>query len=247
MKHKQFGLICSLVIGATTLISSPSPAAANVLVAKNYCSQEIQQFCSPDKPYTPNISRNSSLIGPQIASQTREINNTPTPLPTQSILPVVTPSSDSESTASPKILPTHTPDPTPEPTIVPEPTPEVTIETGGNNPDVIFNLINTHRSSKGLPDYQKDDRLCAIAQTRIPQLHNEMFGGNYIHQGFDEMDHEYWITENMVYQPDEQSALNWWLNSGLHRTAIESSQHTHSCGACSGRVCIQLFSSFIPR
>ena len=43
------------------------------------------------------------------------------------------------------------------------------------NSDVIFDMINAHRASIGLPAYQKDERICQVARERGPELYNEIF------------------------------------------------------------------------
>lgn len=242
MKIKRFGIVGLVSVGVL-LLSHPSPVAAGV--EKNYCSFSYGEYCSLDKPFSPNITFTKKQMPKSVLGASVQEKKTPTPLP--SVEPTKI------SVVNEELLAAPTPTTTPEPTVVPEvPTPTsepITQETavGTLSSEVMFELINQHRTGKGLPAYQKDDRLCALAQSRIPQLQNEMYGSGFVHQGFNAMDLDYWVTENMVAKPSEQAGLGWWLGSGLHRRAIESSEHTHSCGACSGTVCIQLFSSFIPK
>lgn len=115
------------------------------------------------------------------------------------------------------------------------------------NSDVIFDMINAHRASIGLPAYQKDERICQVARERGPELYNEIFVTGNIHGGFYARNLPYWATENMIHQPSEQAAFNWWMSSGLHRRAIESSTYTHSCGECWGNSCAQIFTAFQPK
>jgi uncharacterized protein YkwD len=146
----------------------------------------------------------------------------------------------------PSPTPTATPTPTPSPTAVP-----IKRTTGPKppslNPDVIFSMINQHRSEIGLPAYIKDDRLCSIATSRGPELNNEIFGGGTIHGGFYARNIPFWITENEVSQPTEQSAFDWWMHSAIHRKAIESPSFTYSCGDCWGNSCVELFTSWQPK
>ena len=111
----------------------------------------------------------------------------------------------------------------------------------------LFELINAHRTALGLPQYQQHPQVCEIAQERSQELHKEIFGPEPLHAGFKRRSFDYWITENLIHQPTELAALRWWLNSPVHRQAIESDRHTISCGACKGNNCVQLFTSFIPK
>jgi uncharacterized protein YkwD len=114
------------------------------------------------------------------------------------------------------------------------------------NPDIIFTLINGHRASIGKAPFQKDDRICAIAQSRAPELYNEIFVTHTMHQGFYARNLPFWATENMAHYKDETTIVAWWLNSPIHRRAIEG-DYTYSCGACAGNSCNQIFTSFQPK
>ena len=118
---------------------------------------------------------------------------------------------------------------------------------GSLNSDLLFDMINNHRASIGLPAYQKDERLCTIARDRGPDLYNEIFVNGNMHAGFYKLNLPYWATENMISLGSEQASFNWWMNSSIHRRAIESSAHTHSCGACYGNSCAQIFTAFQPK
>jgi uncharacterized protein YkwD len=220
-------LASSLALAASFLIP---PSYAGNCVPKTSCVADIPlHVCQESVPYSPNITlkQNIQLTAPIVASA--QVVEAPKPTITPTIAPE----------------PTLPPDPTEKPT----PTPEsaVAANQDGLNPEVILSLINNHRSSKGLPAFQTDIRLCEIAQARTPDLHNEMFGNSYIHAGFNQQTFDWWITENMVHQPTETAAVKWWLSSSLHRRAIESTAHTHSCGACAGYTCIQLFTGWQER
>ncbi len=114
------------------------------------------------------------------------------------------------------------------------------------NPDIVFNLINAYRAKIGLPAFEKDDNLCAIAKSREPELVGEIFDGKGIHSGFRARNLPYWATENMKYGPDENDVFTWWLSSPIHHKAIVSNDK-FSCGACKGHICIQLFTNYIPK
>lgn len=250
MRPKHITYLLSFTAVLVTFLFNSAQVHAGQRSVTSY-SAAAPQACSFNTPYTPNISfaYRSTLSPPQIAGTTIEntvfqelanvnISPSPTPYPTATPIPRVV-SVEPEPTPTPEIETSQESGPPPVESIPPT--------EGGNDPEVVFNLINQHRASKGLPAYQKDERLCEIAKRRQAQLQNEISGDGYIHQGFDAMDLEYYISEIMTYQPNEQAVLNWWLNSSLHRRGVESTQHTHTCGICSGTICIQLLSSFIPK
>lgn len=114
------------------------------------------------------------------------------------------------------------------------------------NADVLFSLMNTQRATLSLPPFQKNDQLCSVATSRAPEAATEIFSGGRMHAGFWSRNLPYFATENMIYQQTEQAALNWWLNSPIHRSAVDGN-YTNSCVACSGKVCVAIFTSFVPR
>lgn len=109
------------------------------------------------------------------------------------------------------------------------------------NPDDMLAMINNHRQSIGKAAYQKNDQLCAMAKARGSAIDSEIWSGN-IHGGFRAMNPPWWITENQVGMGSLEANFNWWMNSGIHRQAIESDKFIYSCGECWGGSCIQLFS-----
>ncbi len=135
--------------------------------------------------------------------------------------------------------------PTPIATPTPTPTP-INTPPSSQNFDLIWNMINEHRNKIGLPAFEKDERLCKIAQNRGPQLHNEIFGDGIMHQGMKDLNLPYWNTENIVAYESEQRNFDWWMSDDIHRRAIESN-NKYSCGTCFGNACVQEFSSFIPK
>jgi uncharacterized protein YkwD len=114
------------------------------------------------------------------------------------------------------------------------------------NPEVLFNLINKHRADIGMPAFEKDGRLCQLAQYRAPMLQREIFGGGVMHSGLRALKLPYWITENIAGYNTEQVIFNFWMSDYIHKKAIES-DNKYSCGACSGNTCAQEFSSFVPK
>lgn len=120
--------------------------------------------------------------------------------------------------------------------------------TGGLSPEVIFSMVNQIRVNAGLAPFEKDDRLCALANERAPELYNEIYVNGNMHAGLARRQSSipYWVTENMISQQTEQQAVNWWMNSPVHRSAIMGS-YTHACVSCSGNNCAMLFSSFVSK
>jgi len=110
------------------------------------------------------------------------------------------------------------------------------------NADFIFSLVNKHRLDIGLPVFQKDDRICHIAQVRAPQISNEILTRT-MHNGFFALNLPYFATENIIAIQTEQEAVNWWLHSPVHRHAIEN-DYVYSCVACSGKSCSEIFTNF---
>jgi len=115
------------------------------------------------------------------------------------------------------------------------------------NKDLLFDLINAHRTALNLPSFQKDETLCEIAESRLPELQEEILGDTPMHEGMRTRDFDFWVTENLIHVPNEERALEWWLNSPIHKKAVESTTYTHSCSDCIGNSCTQLFTSFQPK
>ncbi len=158
--------------------------------------------------------------------------------------------SSAKNTDPPTSTPLPNPTPTTQPTHTPAPTDgEPPPKPPSLDQERLFTMVNEHRASLEKHPYEKSEELCAIARDRGPELHDEIFVTGDIHGGFRERTKNtpYWITENMKYGGSLDEVLGWWLSSDLHRTAIESDQHTHACTECYGNTCIMLFTSFIPK
>lgn len=112
--------------------------------------------------------------------------------------------------------------------------------------DSVFHIVNNYRLKAGLPTFVKDQWLCELAQSRRAELHGEIFEGKGIHSGLRKRALPFWVTENMKLGSSEGEVVSWWLHSPIHRKALYSN-HPYSCGVCEGRICIQLFTSFIPK
>lgn len=127
--------------------------------------------------------------------------------------------------------------------IAQNPVPE---HAGELSADVLFDMINQHRSQISLPVYQKEPQVCAIAAGRREEIVQEIFVTGQLHAGFWGDNNPFWATENMIWQHSEKLAMNWWLNSPIHRAAIEG-DYLYACGTCNGEVCNMIFSSLIPK
>lgn len=147
----------------------------------------------------------------------------------------LTPSPTPTSTPTPSLTPTNTP----RPTIVSSPAPAV---QGGLSADRLFDMANNHRKSIGLNELQKDERACAVAQSRAPEIAGEIAGGT-MHAGIRARNLPYWNSENIITMGSEEGAFNWWINDQIHKEAIEGN-YTYSCVACSGYACVQEFTNF---
>lgn len=228
-------------IGFITAFSQPIPTPTPIIFTRSYDGKSMY-------PTIEQATESASL--PLIAEIALEA--TSSPLPTQTIIPTSTPvpTVTPLPTDTPSPIPTFTPKPTqtPQPPATPTMVPYTPIPTIPHslNSETIFQLINTYRETIHQPAYQKNEYLCKLAEDRIPELPDEVSGKRYIHQGLYDRNLPYWITENMSYYPSEQAIFNWWLQSSLHRRAIEGN-YQYSCGACNGTICIQLFTNFTPR
>lgn len=123
--------------------------------------------------------------------------------------------------------------------------PVVAATPAGLDADKLFELIQAHRQSLNLPAFKKDDRLCALAAVRAPEVANEVYTGT-MHKGMYGRKLPYWNTENIIFMASEEAAFRWWINDKIHRDAIEGA-YMYSCLACSGNSCAQEFSNFTPK
>lgn len=239
--------VITLVLTITTFIE-PSVTTQRSARALPTLQPSVTRTISPTTLPTPSLTVTPTLT----ETPTPEPSFTPTPSPTLTPTLTLTPSptiteTPIPPTATPTPLPTNTPMPTPTPTRMPLPEPEVTLSTEKDlDADVIFRNINKKRLVQGLAPFVKDDYLCKLAQSRRPELYNEIFGDESVHGGLYKRTIPYWITENEVYAQSEDDVLDWWLNSWLHRTAIYGN-YQYSCGACAGNACIQLFTNFTTK
>lgn len=109
--------------------------------------------------------------------------------------------------------------------------------------DVIFELVNAHRTNIGLAAVQKDERVMQVAISREPELFDEIFVNGNMHAGFYARNLSYKASEIVIYFNTEEGAVNWWLNSPVHRSIIENASYTHAGIGCAGKACSMIFAS----
>ncbi|RJQ26502.1 hypothetical protein C4577_03290 [Candidatus Parcubacteria bacterium] len=117
-----------------------------------------------------------------------------------------------------------------------------------NNLDsnTLFDLVNDYRAKLSLKKFVKNDNLCEVAKSREHEMYREIFVTGRLHSGLYNRNLPYWVFENLIYEFSEQKALNWWLNSYIHKKTIEN-DYKYSCVYCRGLVCTQLFTSYQPK
>ncbi|MBP9819322.1 CAP domain-containing protein [Candidatus Woesebacteria bacterium] len=111
----------------------------------------------------------------------------------------------------------------------------------GLNPTRLFEMINAYRTTRSLPALQASEKVCKVAQDRAPELYREIFVTNNMHAGFYARQRPYKAVENMIHFSTEEGAVSWWLRSRVHHAAIISENYTHTCIACKGNSCAQIF------
>ena len=151
-----------------------------------------------------------------------------------------------ETSASPK--PSGSPKPSEKPEEKKEEPKPSTTPVGAlssPNAEILFTMTNDHRSKIGKPAFEKEERLCKIAEQRAPQVNGELASGA-LHKGFKELNLPYWATENIAAYMTMKENFNFLVTDYIHRKAIES-DHKYSCTACVGTSCSQIFSSFVSK
>ncbi len=109
----------------------------------------------------------------------------------------------------------------------------------------IFELVNQYRASLGLMPFEKDDKICELAQARSTELAAEIENGT-LHSGLYNRNFPYWIFENAKVGSNEEGTLSWWLSSPIHRESIVG-DYKFSCVKCTGSNCSEIFTSFSPK
>lgn len=224
-------LLVSIVFSLASILAAPKVHAFE-LVPKNTISGTLDEVCTPTQFLS--LGKHSCTKHKKSAS-------------TFTLTPLVSPLPTLKETKEPEITPTITPEsapttiPTPIddsslPTVTPEP-------TGTLSASVLFELVNNYRKQINLAPLQQDERVCSVAASRMNEMPQEIRGVHALHQGFYAKNLPYWATENMIYQHTEEAALRWWLNSPVHRSAIQG-DYKYACGVCNGEVCDMIFTNY---
>jgi uncharacterized protein YkwD len=114
-----------------------------------------------------------------------------------------------------------------------------------SNADLLFQMTNDYRAKMGKPAFEKEERLCKIAEQRAPDVKPELASGT-LHKGFKELNLPYWATENIAAYQTMEENFKFLSTDFIHRKAIESDAK-YSCTACVGTSCSQIFSSFLSK
>lgn len=234
-------LIASMLLVAASKIHAQDLPKVNLVTVKdsaNICESVLKPYVltySKDCPIQE--ERQIQFIG-NIKSNQSEKFSVSHSLASKTYIPPV----KSEPTPTPIKIVSEIEIPTPSPTVIVS---EQNITHIGNNPDVIFELVNNHRASIGKVPFIKDEALCSLAQTRANEIGSEMSRG-VLHSGLYNRDLGYFITENAKTGGDENETVRWWLNSYIHRSQIQS-DYTNACVGCVGKNCALLFTSYTPK
>ena len=185
----------------------------------------------------------SGLLNVNIGSSTfistpKHTNSKPKPTlkPVSHVVPRIAQVYASDTVIQPAIL-----EPTATPTATTAPTPPL----ASLDANKIFDLVNSYRTSQGLPAFEKNDEVCQLAQVRSGELIQEAINGT-IHSGLYNRNLPYWIWENAKYGSDEAGTVAWWIASPLHRRSILG-DYKYSCVATSGNYVSELFTSFVQK
>ncbi len=201
--------------------------ASNVYTAKAHAQEFKANTQCPMAQFI--VIGNSSCTKPKKITPTAEF------LPTTNLIPPVKLEEKKEEKK-----------PTPPTPLV---TPAVSVietNTATLSADLLFSLTNTHRAEIGLPAFEHDVQVCSVADSRKYEMVDEIFSTHNLHAGFYAKNLPYWATENLIWQHTEKEALNWWLNSPIHRSAIEGN-YKYACGVCNGEVCNMVFTNYEPK
>ena len=175
------------------------------------------------------------------------------PPPKKRMLTKIIPEAEAEE-ADPSPTPTSTVPSTPIPTTPPStPTPTPVSSSlpayatdGTLSADVLFSMTNQKRAEAGLPAFEKHPEVCAVAESRKPEIENEIYGNSSIHAGFRARNLPFRASENMISRGSETEAFNWWMNSSIHRAGILG-ESKYACVACQNKTCAMIFSSLEPK
>ncbi len=216
--------------GLTFMTPLPQEVLLNGLFFQSPEVKLSQTSISMDPPQL--ITPLEQLKVTQTLTPTSTSKPTFTPTPTQKPSPTPTLSTPISSLAPTTIKLTSTPTPQPPTQVVP---------VGNSRADQLFTLTQNYRAAKGLPPFIKDERVCAVAESRAPELAAEFASGN-LHQGIRARNLPYWNSENVVAYNTVEESFNWLINDYIHRVQIEG-DYKYSCVACSGINCVQEFTN----
>ncbi len=244
-----YQLILTIVAAVSTTFTSPSDLQINlqnpgVITAYNILEESLNidesesiQLDTEDK-----INQDTSKVE-KIKLVIKESDSTPTPTP------------------SPIPSPVKKATPIPKETTEPKQTNDIALNSEANKEtktgielvnqnlsgsELLFQMANQHRAKLGLGVFEKDEKICQIAQQRAPQVYGEVFTAGPMHKGFYALNLPYWAAENIAsYQTIEEN-FNFWIADYIHRKAIEG-DYKYSCVACFGNSCSQIFTSYIPK
>lgn len=184
-----------------------------------------------------------NMVESLVPAPTLTPTSIPTPEPVTTV--IVTESTYVFIPTPAPVLPTAIP--TPIPTSTPIPAPTVAVDASSYE-DRIWDVVQNWRTSQGLSAHAKDSRMCRLAELRLPEIkvnwshdqfmnnahYAEICPGNNCFSAMSEN------LSNGYYS--EQENLNGWLNSPLHKEALQKN-YTYSCIKCSDGYCVQEFAS----
>lgn len=206
------------------LVASFFSLASTVLTSKTHAQEKAPKKC---------LTAQFVALGEMNCKLTsKKLDKTAEFLPTQTLVPTITPvkKEKEEKPQSPVYS-----------------QPQFTYEPGATlSADLLFSMVNNHRAGINLPPLEQEAQICAVAYSRREEIAQEIYQGLPMHAGFYAKNLPYWATENMIYQHTEAEALNWWLNSPIHRSAIEGN-YKYACGVCNGEVCNMVFTNYDPK
>lgn len=142
-----------------------------------------------------------------------------------------------------QLIPTKTPKPTIKPSKTSFVPGYIVTSTATLSAQNLFELVNKYREKISLTPFEKDSKVCSVAESRKDEMQQEIFITHALHQGFYAKNLPYFATENLIYQHTEEAALTWWLNSPIHRSAIQGN-YKYACGVCNGEVCDMIFTNY---
>jgi uncharacterized protein YkwD len=248
--HKGVASLVASVVASINLGVVPAPVASPLqtpIVSDSYNISEniLNETSNPESltslnPVTEDISKLEMVTKEVVEPQIPQVTTVEMPEP---VFTVEKPDIKVEVAKTVK-----TEEPSPIPSVTPSPSPSSVpevIPSGNSNSDVMFDMVNEYRSKLGLKAFEKDNRLCEIAEKRAPQVNGELQSGT-LHKGFKDLNLPYWATENIAAYSSLKEDLNFWVSDYIHKKAIES-DNKYSCVACAGTSCSQIFTSFVNK